>query len=282
MAKVAFNFDKAITESATTNELLLSAVVLGPSGAGKSSIMGTLPGKILFLHTTGESHGPKAARTTGTDRVVSICIDQDGGVALSPDAAYERLLQILTSADGIRALGVESIAIDGASEIETIIRGTDKWAAMCRSTQGKHNGFAEPTATITMFRPIICALKDLQSKLGVHYAVSCILDVKGLGADGEIVEASPRLLGFSVAESVLQQFDDKLVVGRMQRDGVVKHKLQFMTGMSKVSKDDRGTIKKAINYSPTVSGVLVQDLPEYMDADLSKVIEMKVKAKDDR
>jgi hypothetical protein len=273
---MSFNFDKAIKESAATStDDLLGAIILGPSGAGKSSIMGTLPGKILYLHTTGESHGPKSARATGGKNIVPVCIDRDNDVALGPDATYARLLDILSSVDGLKKLGIQSVAIDGASELESIIRATDKWMKMCTTAQGKHNGFAEPTATITLMRPVISALKSLQQTLGVHYAVSCILDVKSLGTDGAIEEATPRLQGFSVAESLVQQFGDVLVVGRMERDGVVKHKIQMMSDVTKVAKDERGTVKKSINFAPRIAGVLVGDLPPLMDADLSKVVELK-------
>jgi hypothetical protein len=273
---MSFNFDKALADSSSNKgDHLLGAIVLGPSGAGKSSVMGTMPGKILYLHTTGESHGPKSARATGKANVMAVCIDRDGDSVLSPDASYDRLLAILSDIEGIKKLGIGSIALDGASELESIVRATDKWAKMCTTAQGKHNGFAEPTATITMLRPVISALKTLQQRLAVHYAVSCILDVKTLGADGAIEEATPRLQGFSVAESLVQQFGDVLVVGRMERDGVVKHKLQFMSDVTKVAKDERGTVKKAINFAPRLAGVLVSDLAGLMDADLAKLVDFK-------
>ncbi len=272
---MSFNFQKAIAESSKNTDSLLSAIVLGSSGAGKSSILGTLPGKILYLHTTGESHGPTAARSTGGDRVVPICIDKDGDTRLGADAAYERLLSILTSVEGLKSLGITSIAIDGAAELEHIVRGMDKWAKLCQTSGGKHSGFEEPRATITLLRPIITALKDTQLALGLHCALTCTLDVRAVGSAGEVEEATPRIQGYSVAESIVQQFSDVLVVGRMQRDGVVKHKLQFMTEVTKVSKDDRGTVKKAINFAPRISGVLVGDLPAILDADLATVIGLK-------
>ncbi len=272
---MSFNFQKAIADSSKNTDSLLSAIILGSSGAGKSSILGTMPGKILYLYTTGESHGPTAARSTGGDRVVPICIDKDGDSRLGPDAAYERLLSILTSVEGLKSLGIKSIAIDGAAELEHIVRGMDKWAKLCLTTGGKHSGFEEPRATITLLRPIITALKDTQAALGLHCAMTCTLDVRSVGANGEVEEATPRIQGYSVAEALVQQFSDVLVVGRMQREGIVKHKLQFMTDVTKVSKDDRGTIKKAINFAPRVSGILVGDLPVFLDANLVAVLALK-------
>lgn len=275
---MAFNFEAAIKEAEkSSTENLVSAIVLGPSGAGKSSIMGTFGVKTLYLYTSGESHGPLAARTLGGNNIIGVCIDQDNGATLGPDAAYARLLNILGDLDGIKKLGVKAVTLDGASEIEAIIRATEKWKQLCLSANGKHNGFAEPAATISLLRPVLNLLRDLQTRLGVHFAMSCILDVKDVGPDGAILEAVPRLVGYSVAEMLIQQFADVLVVGRMTKNDVAKHKIQFMSDVNKVSKDQVGNVKKAINFAPRVAGVLVNQLPPIMDADLSQVIKLKQK-----
>ncbi len=273
---MSFDFKSAIADAKKEyDNVLVSAIVLGPSGAGKSSIMGTFGVKTLYLYTSGESHGPKSARTLGGDNIVPICIDQDAGKSLGPDAAYSRLLDILNSSAAIKQLGVGAVTLDGASELENIIRGTDKWAKACLTDKGKHNTFGEGAATANMFRAVTAALRNLQLELGVHYAVSCILDVKTMGPNGAIEEATPRLTGYSVAESLVQQFGDVLVVGRMERDDVVKHKIQFMSDVTKVSKDALGTVKKAVNFAPRLAGVQVQDLPPFMDADLAGIVKLK-------
>ncbi len=273
---MGFNFDAAIKEanSAATDNLV-SAIILGPSGAGKSSLMGTFGVKTLYLHTSGENHGPQSARTLGGSDIISVCIDRDAEKTLGPDEAYARLLSMLGDVDGIKKLGVKAIAIDGASELEAIIRNTEKWKQLCTASNGKHNGFGEPAATISILRPILNALRDLQSRLQIHAAVSCILDVKDIGTDGAILEATPRLVGYSVAETLIQQFADVLVVGRMTKGDQAKHKIQFMSDVTKTSKDAMGTVKKAINFAPRIAGVLVNKLPPIMDADLSQVIKLK-------
>lgn len=270
---MAFNFKQALKqaqdETANTN---LGAIVLGSSGAGKSSLMGTFGVKTLFLHTSsGESHGKDSAKRLGGANVVPIFFDKEGKENLSPDATYSKLLDILRAKEDILGNGFEAIAIDGASEIEFVIRQTKQWQQLCLSGQGKHNSFAEPAATLTLLRPIIVALKDL----GIHYAMSCILDVKELGPNSEIVEATPRLSGYSVAESLVQQFGDVLVVGRMARAGLVKHKIQMMSDITKTSKDSTGEVKKTVNFAPRIAGLLVTELPPLMDADLSQVIKLK-------
>lgn len=283
---MGFNFDQAIEEaSSQISQTTIGAIILGQSGAGKSYLLGTLPGKVLYLYTGGEAHGVKSAGVPGGS-VIPVRIDYDKTApkevlteqgTLRPDAAYKRLLNILSDVDGIKKQGFTSIAIDGATEIENIITSTEQWKVGCQTDKGKHNTYAEGRTTLTMFRPIITALQHLQIKLGVNYAMSCILDVKSAGIYGEIEEASPRLSGYAVAESVIQQFGDVLVVGRMSKDGVAKHKLQFMTDVSKVSKDLVGNVKKTLNFAPRVAGLSVADLPPYLDADLKKIIELKGK-----
>lgn len=276
---MGFNFDAAIREATdSATDSLVSAIILGPGGAGKSSIMGTFGCKTLFLYTSGESHGPASAKkqsleTHEVNNIIPVRIDLQKGVELTPDQAYMNLLELLSDVEGIKKLGVKAIALDGASELEVIIRSTEKWKQLCMASNGKHNGFAEPAATISLLRPILNNLRNLQSKLQIHFAISCILDVKEMGSDGAILEASPRLVGYSVAETVVQQFADVLVVGRMTRGDQSKHKIQMMSDVVKVSKDAMGTVKKTINFSPRITGVTVKT--PILDADLSEIIKLK-------
>lgn len=283
---MAFDFDKAEKEAAKLiDNTKLGAIVLGSSGGGKSFALGTLPGKILYLYTGSENHGVDSARISAS-KIVPVQIDLDGAASdeqklpngmLKPDAAYKRLLSILGEVEGIKKAGFGSVVIDGATELESIITATEQWKLMCQTDKGKHNPYAESKSTVAMFRPIVSALHNLQTQLGTHFAMTCILDVKSAGVYGEIEEASPRLSGYSVAESLIQQFGDVIVVGRMSKDNVAKHKFQFMTDVTRVSKDVLGNVKKAINFAPRVRGVPLERLPTYLDPDFKKVLELKTK-----
>lgn len=269
-----FDFEKAIKEAKeATSSPLMGAVVLGSSGAGKSTLMGTAGVKTLYLYTTGEDHGVKSAGAIKGADLVPVCVDFADGKKLDADQTYQRILDVLKEHDALKKLGVKCVAVDGASEIEATIRETSAWKKLCSTAQGKHNTFAEGGATITLFRPIINALKEVQRKVGAHFIVTCLLDVKDLGVNGEILEASPRLQGYSVAESLVQQFGDVLVVGRMEREGQVKHKLQFMSEITKTSKDEKGSLKRAMNFSPRIAGL--QNPPALLDADLKEIIRLK-------
>lgn len=269
-----FNFDAAIAQAEKdARSTALEAIILAPSGGGKSTLAGTFGVKTLYIYSSGENHGVKAARSFGGTSVVPVCFDQHA----TPDEALTNLLSILQDNDQITKHNFKAIVVDGASELETLIRSSQSWKKACLTGKGSHNSFEEPKATIAAFRPIITSLKDLQRATGVHFAMTCTLDVKDLGPSGEIVDASPRLQGYSVAEALVQQFGDVLVVGKMSRNGQIKYKLQFLTELTKTSKEESGVIKRTINFSPRIAGLNFTDLPPYLDADLRQVVELKQK-----
>ena len=268
---MSFDFAKAIEEGkARRSRKTLEAIVLGPSGAGKSSLAGTFDGKILYLYGSGESHGPDAAETYGQGRLDTICLDDGRG----PDEAFDALMSVLKDVEFLKKNKYTAIVIDGATELEALIRKTAEFKAMCLTNQGKHNAFQEPTAVLAMFRQVFEALRGVKASLGIHYLVTCILDVKEISENGEIIDSSPRLSTYSVAEGLIQQFADVFAVGRMTNGDKVAHRIQFLSGVSKTSKDAAGKIKRSINFHPRLTGV--KELPNTLPADLKEVLKLKV------
>jgi hypothetical protein len=281
-----FNFAKAIEATAKEiNTNALGALVMGGSGGGKSFLTGTLDVKTLYLYALGEDHGPKAAKVQGGDNIVPLCFNYDEGGKLLADEdgnprydnIYQNILNILTQGAALHEEGFEAIVVDGVPELEAIIRGSDQWAEACKTNKGQHNTFSEGPAVNSMLRPIFNLLKDLQRNYGMHYVVTMTLDVQAMAHNGAIEAASPQLSTYAVAETVARQFGDILVVGRMSKGDEVKHKIQFMSSVSRASKDQNGFVKKAINFTPRLSNVPVQDLPPILDADLKEVIKLKTK-----
>lgn len=273
---MSFNFSRA-KENAKKDmdNKAVGAILLGAPGAGKSTTCGTFTEKTLYLYCGGESHGPSAAATSGGD-VVAVRVDRDDdGTPLAGDAAYARILEVLGDSGGIVGEGFGAIVLDSLTEIEAIIRSTAKWKRACENANGKHNAFSEPSTTLDMFRPILSALRDLALEHGIHYVATCPLTVQSLGDDGQVLESAPRLSGYSVAESLIMQFSDVLVVGRVVVKGKQVFALQFNAGVTKVSKDQVGTIKKLANFAPRVTGV--KTLPELLPANLAKLVELKAK-----
>jgi hypothetical protein len=126
-----------------------------------------------------------------------------------------------------------------------------------------------------MIGNVINLMKAAQREANCHIVVTGILDVKEVDGFGAIMEATPKLSGYGLCEALVSFFGDILVVGKMTKGNEVKWKFQAMTDLTKTSKDEVGNLKKALNFSPRVSGVV---LPPIMDADFSQVAKMKVEA----
>lgn len=259
-------------EASNVNEKNLFLLVLGGSGAGKSHFVGTVPGKTLYLHCSNESHGVSSAKKSNSD-LVSVCIDRDGkGADLKPDDSWKRLFAAL-DAESIKAAKFENIALDGLTEIEKIIRGTTAWKESCKTAQGKHNTFAESPATVEQFDRLLGRLRHLQDLLGVRILVTGIIDVTATEENGAILEAKPRLSGYSVAESVCQTFGDIVMIGRMKGKNGSGPVLQMAAEIGRESKGADGQVKKTFGFTPRLQGVA--KIPEYIKADGKEVLKLK-------
>jgi energy-coupling factor transporter ATP-binding protein EcfA2 len=245
------------------DQTALMSMVLGPSGSGKSSLCGSFDGDTLYIYTSGETHGVKAANAIHTKlnkkgKIIPFRLSDD------PNKAYADLLEVLKEAGDYKA-----IVLDGAPEIEYIIRSTQQFKIGCMNASGKHNNFAEGEVVLRMFRPLILALKDM-SRQGINSCVTCTLDVQSMAEDGEILESKPRMSTYSVVEGLLQQFPAYFCIGRMSNGDEKEHRIQFLAGVSRVSKDQAGIIRKTLNFNPRLSGVL--DVPNTMPADLAGIV----------
>lgn len=275
-----FNFKQArqLATKALKNPLL-ELIVLGSQGSGKSYSVGTLGVKTLFLYGTRESHGPKTASVEGGPNVEPMCIDygvwpgEETERPFTNDESLEFIRAILTDHDYITKEKYQAIAVDGLAVLEAMAKGTAEWKEKCKTTGGKHNTYKETEATQEILGEIISLLKGCQRLCGVHIVVTGVLDVKSTDAFGAIEEAAPRLGGYGLAESLNQHFGDIVVVGKMSRGGETKYKFQFLTDLTKVSKDEHGQQKKAMNFSPRLSGLKIDE--PLMDASLAKLAKLK-------
>lgn len=275
-----FDFEKAIKDAQQDiQNKKLFLILLGSSGNGKSYAQGTFGVRTLYLYTQGESHGPKSASTQGGENIVPVCIDREGDKELTADEALKRLHAILDDVEGLKKAKFGAIAVDGASEIETLIRNSSKFRVATTTESGKHNGFAEGPATLGQFREIIGKLKKLQRTLGVHVCMTCILTVKEYDADGLILDSAPQLAGYAVATGLIQQFDDVMLLGRMQKKDKIGYRLQLLATGSKKTLDAQGEVKKTFNFSPRITGVDILSLGSTLDADLKALAELKAKGK---
>ena len=260
-------------EACETQTNLLFSIVLGSSGSGKSRVAGTAPGKTLYLYFQGERHGPASAAQSGGD-LLPVCLDRSrDGADLTADETFKRGLSVL-DLESLKAAGIKSIVLDGLTELEKVVRQTKVWANSCMNSSGKHNNFAEPAATLEQIDRYMTALRRAQDALGIHIVVTGILDVQEIDDNGAIGTAKPRLSGYSVAEGLIQQFGDILVVGRMKNaKGESGYVFQTATDVQRISKDAAGNVRKFINFTPRIAGA--STLPPYIKADLNEIIKLK-------
>ena len=255
-------------------------LILGPSGAGKSTLIGTLQKPTLYLYTSLENHGPIAAGAVNKN-IIPYCIDRsDKGELLSADQAYERTLEVLSDKSIID--NVKAIAVDGASELDFMIRKTKSFEKYITNEKGIRNNFKEGESVLFHLKTIIDSMKTLHSQ-GLDCFMTCAALVKNSGEDGSVSEVEPRLTGFGVGTELPRQFGDVLLVSRVNiatesnPEPHSEHVMIFHATVTKMSKDMRGQVMKTANFSPRVAGLLVEELPPIMKADLKLLEAVKKK-----
>lgn len=254
------------------------ALILGTSGAGKSTLIGSLNKPTLYLYAKQEDHGVAAAGALNKN-IVPYCIDySDKGEKLTPDQTFERTLEVLN--DKTIVDNVAAVAVDGASELDLIIRKTNSFKKGCLTDKGVHNNYREGEQVIYHLKQITEAMKNLNS-LGLHCFLTCAAMVKSLDESGAVSEVTPKLQGFDVAHDLIRSFADVLLVARVNiatesnPEVHPEHVMLFHSQVSKQSRDLKGNIMKTANFSPRVSGLLVDELPPMMAADLDHLLKIK-------
>lgn len=273
---MGFDFAKAFEDAKAdlkNNKLFL--LLLGASGNGKSFAQGTFGTRTLYLYTQGERHGSRAASITGKENMISVCLDQVEGQELTADESLKRLHTILDDTDGIKKGQIGAIALDGITELESLIRNSTKFKVMTTTDAGKHNGFAESGATLFQLKEIISKLKRVQRECNVHVCATEILNVKEMDEKGTVVDSTPQLIGYAVATGVVQQFDDVLIIGRMKKGDKTDYRFQLLAESNKTALNQDGTIKKTFNFSPRLSGVDILNLPATLSASLFELTKLK-------
>jgi hypothetical protein len=243
---------------------LVNAIVLSPSGGGKSALAGTFGVPTLYLFASSEEHGPESASAFANCEITPICIDADR----TPDQAIEFLIEILSNKDFLKDF--EAIVVDGATALEILIRETNRFKIACMTDKGKHSSYAEGPAALSVFNEILGLLRASDK----HTLMTCILDVREVDAEtGEILDSSPRLGTYSLAEGIVLQHPDVFIIGPLTKDDKTAHRIQFAARMNKTSKEASGKVKKLLNFTPRITGV--KDLPNSLPPKLSEVIKLK-------
>lgn len=272
---MSFDYAAAIAHGIKQSEnKALGLLLIGPSGAGKSGTCGTLGVKTLYLYSSGEEHGSVAASTFGKD-ILPVQYDIEGGVGkpLTPEATYKQLIDIISDVEQLKKLGIKAIVVESANCLEEIIQATPAWNQAVKTQYKNVVSYAGPV-TIAMFKPILDGLKKLRRELNIHYVMTCAMNVRELGEDGLIIDASPMLAGYNVVENIVKEFPDILILGQMRhpaKDTMVP-RIQIHSTIRKQTSDFKTKeIRKILNCSNRITGVRLEQFPPTLPPNLAKV-----------
>lgn len=274
---MTFNF---LDEDFEPRQSGLFAILLGISGAGKSYAIGTYPGKVLHLTGPRETHGiaqsKKCASTHPENKVIGVRWDRLQGRHLTPDESINAIRHVWLNPDNIKAGGFDCIAIDGMLELVTTIMETNMYQNFCTTQKGGFDAFRIKDAIMQQLHPILLALNNLYTDHEIDIVATSIIDTSVADSDGSILVAKPDLIQYSVAKTVILTFPDILPIGAVvnKRNELIRA-FQFQGTIKSISKDEKKSVKRFIDFTPRVGGFTANELPEKFIADLSQILEAK-------
>jgi hypothetical protein len=253
----------------------LFAIVLASRGGGKSGLIGTLKKPTLYLYLLEENHGLAAARAVGKGNDLSgVCLNMDAAGKVTstpennPDGALKELYAILDT-DGLeKEFG--AVALDGFSAL-------DRYIYMSSEVQ-KASKYDQNKAILAVYDRIIGKLKALNFK-GLDVIVTCASEGQA-DSDGKSANLTPKLRGTGTVDSVIGQFAEVLVVGKVEiadgESGEVEptFALQFGTQIEKSGKRITGQ-SFGVTFRPRIACLRHDQTPSLMPADLSLLQKLK-------
>ena len=246
----------------------LQLVILGASWAGKSHCIGTYPGKVAYIYSNGESHGPKSAKKEGN--IVPLSWDRTPeGKVVPVDQRLKRILSFLEP-DALKKAGIQAVALDSLTFLVNDLKGTEAFKNRCKTAKGGHNAFKETEALIELATIVTSKLVDLSDLHDIDIITTIDLNIQSVSDEGIITESKPGLPTFGVAKALIQQFADILVLGRIGGKPVFQNYAQ----VTSVSKDlETKSMVKYLEYHPRLQGV--SEVPETTPANLKEILKMK-------
>jgi hypothetical protein len=262
---VDFKAMKAAAKAKQTSAGLCAAVI-GAGQTGKSTLLGTLPGTLLIIHTADESHGVESAKIYNKN-VVGLCVNPEG---VSADESIETLFSVLSQED-LRD-HFDNVAVDSFSSFEALIKSSDGFKNSCKSpSTGKYDKFSESGNLLAKLQEIVSATGGFRDK-GGNFLATLPAHVKAVDADGGAETVEPMLSTYGVANSVPRMFHQVLFVTQATVEGEKRRVLDFNTEAQKNSKEKSGSINKMLNFKSCIRGVPDSELPEVFPADLAKLL----------
>lgn len=254
-------------------------LILGSSGSSKSSLVGSLGVPTLFITLKGEAHGYISAITNAkrlglNQEIVHCNASMNGDKELSDDETLGMLKELLDS--DLSKEGFGAVVVDSAVQLYNSILHSGYLKTYC-SVDGKYNKWKESEGIMNKFKELITSSFERQTSKGVH----CFLTMPSFEKSVEgsdVVEVTPNMPGFANSFHLLQTFGDIVLLQKFTEvddDGklIIKYGIVFNSVVTKVSKDQRGTILKSVNFSPRLQGV--ETLPTIIKADLREILKLK-------
>lgn len=267
----------------------LFVLIVGQSGSGKSFLAGSTALPTLYMYLRSESHGPASASSTNPN-IFPVCIDKFEdtdksivgitglkiGDVLNPDQTLLKLKH--WSAMNLKDEGIGAVVIDSLSDLESVIKDSTAFKNGCLSATGKHNSYNEGPELIKKIREIVLGLNH-HTDDGIHVVLTMAGVVQATDENGAAHTVLPKTQTFGTADLIPRLFPDILLVSRLTYEGDTKFACIFNGNFERKGKDISGRVVKTLNFSPRLTGLAIDDLPDMVKADLKVIIDLKNKKK---
>lgn len=255
------------------------AIVIGPRAMGKSSLLGTLSKPVIILTTGSESHGIQAARTAAIknghpDNVIEYFIDRDdeGKEIISADAQIMRVNALLdflaSSPDTVKEIGC--VAFDSLSSLDKVICKTKDVVTA--------NTYERNKVIVNKALDVISKLKNVHAR-GVGVICTCAANSEADPTSAAHTRVTPVLGSYGLVNELIGAFDDVLIVGPVlmaDEEGKDVKEYVFQTGgqIERSGKTFTGQ-PRSLSFNPRITGIMSDDLPMYIPANLDTLFELK-------
>lgn len=253
----------------------LFAIVLASRGGGKSGLIGTLKKPTLYLYLMEENHGLASAQAVARgENISAICLNMDANGKVTstpennPDGVLKELYAILDTPDLEKEFG--AIALDGFSALDRYIYASTEVQKASKYDQNK--------VILSVYDRIIGKLKSLNFRQ-LDVIVTCASEGQA-DSDGRHANLTPKLRGTGTVDSVIGQFAEVLVVGKVEVEEPESGKieptfaLQFGTQIEKTGKRVTGQ-SFGVTFRPRIACLRHDQTPDLMPADLEVLQQLK-------
>ena len=278
----------------------LCLFLLGTRQAGKSTTLGTASGTMFLFTTSDEAHSIETANAMASSShgvtIVPVIIDM-----LTEDERGKPLLRkewkALTPDQAITKLNGMIDALEADADISQKVQwiGLDSLYSIFKKINQKKNIQQIKTVAKNTFRAQEVALNELLAlnqkllllqKRGVNVVVTCPAAAEQDKNTGLYDQVEPLLEGYRNNLHVVGIFPDICTVGVAvieDNEGETHsgHFFQFGGDLNKAGKRVSGQ-ERCINFKPRINGILSNETPDFMNADLTELSEYKRMVRESR